>query len=705
MLYRFVANGLLLFFLTLSCFHSVAQADRKLDSLLSLLKVQNKDTGKVHLLNALSRQSLRMNKIPDAKKYAADALFLAKELGFDRGVMLSYSASAAIYTQMGHVSTGQGNYPGALENYLKALKIAEKAKSKPGMANSYSMVGRVYWIQKNYSTATDYHTKALALYEELKDKNGIATIYNNIGLVHENQGRFEEALKYYYDAIKMYGETGNKWAMIDRYFNIGFLYEDQKNYPEALKSHLEALKLSEEIGTKHGIAASNSNMGGVYSLQENYLEALKRYLLALKLYREIANEEGVAISHNNIGGMYIELKDYPMAKQHLDSALFLSNKLGIAGNATTSYDLLARLDSTTGNWEDALRNHKSYIVFRDSLASNETTNKIAKVQMQYDFDKKEEALKYQHLLTGEKLKQQTLLTNQQEQILLLKEQDLALVTNEKKLQQLQIEKDRAIYAEQRTEAAKKENQLLLLNKEKALQDLELNKQRIQKYYLIALLALFAILSFFIYRSFRTRQQLKLQTLRNKIASDLHDDVGSTLSSISIFSQMAQQGSKEIMPLLDTIGDSSRKMLDAMADIVWTINPENDQFEKIILRMKNFAYELLGAKNIDFEFITDEEITRMNLPMDVRKNLYLVFKEATNNMVKYSGASKAMFSIKTEKNNLAMSISDNGKGFNANQPSEGNGLRNMKKRAEEIGAELSIETYPGGGTRIDLKLAV
>jgi two-component system sensor histidine kinase UhpB len=443
----------------------------------------------------------------------------------------------------------------------------------------------------------------------------------------------------------------------------------------------------------------------VYSLQENYPEALKSYLLAFELYKESNNEEGMAISHNNIGGMYIELKDYARAKQNLDSGLLLSNKLGIAENAKTSYTLLAELDSATGNWEEALRHHKSFILFRDSISGNETTNKLAKVQMQYDFDKKEEALKYQHLLTGEKLKQQTLLASQQQQNLLLKEQDLVLITNEKKLQQLEIEKDRAIFAGQKTEAAKKENQLILLSKEKSIQNLELNRQRIQKYYLIALLALFTVLSFFIYRSFRIRQQLKLQTLRNKIASDLHDDVGSTLSSISIFSQMAQQGSKEVLPLLETIGDSSRKMLDAMADIVWTINPENDQFEKIVLRMKNFAYDLLGAKNIDFEFITDEEITNLNLPMDVRKNLYLVFKEATNNMVKYSDANKALFSIKTERNILAMLISDNGKGFDTSRPSEGNGLKNMKKRAEEIGAKLSIEARPGNGTQITLKLAV
>ena len=143
----------------------------------------------------------------------------------------------------------------------------------------------------------------------------------------------------------------------------------------------------------------------------------------------------------------------------------------------------------------------------------------------------------------------------------------------------------------------------------------------------------------------------------------------------------------------------------MADIVWTINPDNDQFEKIISRMKSFAFELLGAKNIDFEFAADENVANMKLPMEVRKNLYLIFKEATNNMVKYAGASKAMFAIKGGKNDLTMMIRDNGRGFDINRSTEGNGLKNMKKRAEEIGGQLTIDSYPGNGTTIQLSLAV
>ena len=143
----------------------------------------------------------------------------------------------------------------------------------------------------------------------------------------------------------------------------------------------------------------------------------------------------------------------------------------------------------------------------------------------------------------------------------------------------------------------------------------------------------------------------------------------------------------------------------MADIVWTIKPENDQFDKVIMRMRGFAFELLGAKQIDFEFDADDDVSKINLSMEARKNLYLIFKEATNNMVKYSEASRAKFTLTGEKDKLRMVISDNGKGFDTTKESLGNGLTNMQKRATEMRAQLLIDSVPGMGTIIKLELAI
>jgi two-component system sensor histidine kinase UhpB len=135
----------------------------------------------------------------------------------------------------------------------------------------------------------------------------------------------------------------------------------------------------------------------------------------------------------------------------------------------------------------------------------------------------------------------------------------------------------------------------------AVADVEIKRQKLLKNFLMGGLVLLLLLSYFIYNNFRTASKLKLQNIRNKIASDLHDDVGSTLNSISIYSEVAKQKSPAVVDELEHIGDASRKIIEVMSDIVWTINPKNDTFENIIDRMSSIAYNLLKAKNIEHTF--------------------------------------------------------------------------------------------------------
>ncbi len=212
----------------------------------------------------------------------------------------------------------------------------------------------------------------------------------------------------------------------------------------------------------------------------------------------------------------------------------------------------------------------------------------------------------------------------------------------------------------------------------------------------------ALIFFGVYR-YRLQQLKRLQVIRNNIASDLHDDIGSTLNSISIYSEVAKQQAGKEIPALDQIGLNSRKIIESMSDIVWTINPENDSFEKIIIRMRSFAYQLLKAKKVEYTFEVDEKLNSIALPMQVRKNFYLVFKEAITNVVKYSEASRVSIDL-FEKNKIIMlRIRDNGKGIPVNAQTLGNGLMNMTRRAKEINAELNIISANSGGTEIELML--
>jgi ligand-binding sensor domain-containing protein/two-component sensor histidine kinase len=224
---------------------------------------------------------------------------------------------------------------------------------------------------------------------------------------------------------------------------------------------------------------------------------------------------------------------------------------------------------------------------------------------------------------------------------------------------------------------------------------------------ISIMLLVAALLYGIYR-YRVNQILKMQMLRNKIAGDLHDDLGSTLSSISIYSELIKKQAGIEIPMLTKISDSTRKMIDSMSDIVWSINSDNDIFESVIQRMRSFAHEMLSAKKIEYTFIADESLNQMKLSMETRKNLFLIFKEAVNNLVKHSGADHASIHLQHQDEKIKLFIRDNGKGFDELKVSEGdqtaakgNGLKNMRRRAKELGGEITINSDEGKGTEIEL----
>ena len=208
--------------------------------------------------------------------------------------------------------------------------------------------------------------------------------------------------------------------------------------------------------------------------------------------------------------------------------------------------------------------------------------------------------------------------------------------------------------------------------------------------------------------YRLRQALKIQSVRNRIAQDLHDEVGSNLSSISIFTDMAASRSakgEEVKPLLNKIGDYTRTSMEAMGDIVWMINSRNDRFENIIIHMRALAAELFEAKNYLLHLNISDELNSLKLGMDERKNFYLIYKEALNNIVKYAAGKNVWIDMYVDGSSVHLKIKDDGNGFDTSQVKEGNGLVNMQKRTEILKGEMNIASSPGNGTSIALRFTL
>ncbi len=218
----------------------------------------------------------------------------------------------------------------------------------------------------------------------------------------------------------------------------------------------------------------------------------------------------------------------------------------------------------------------------------------------------------------------------------------------------------------------------------------------------------ASLVYLVYR-IRIYQLLKLERLRSSIARDLHDDIGSTLSSISMLSEVASRQSatqpEKNQQVFARIADSSNKMMGNMSDIIWSINPDNDRLENMSIRMQEYLHETLEQKEINYRFRMEDQLLNQQLPLDKRRDFYLIFKEAINNSAKYSQAGMVNIQVSRQGRTLVLKIEDDGVGFDPATAGSGNGLKNFHRRAAKMQAQITISSAPGKGTTVTLELPV
>jgi signal transduction histidine kinase len=201
-------------------------------------------------------------------------------------------------------------------------------------------------------------------------------------------------------------------------------------------------------------------------------------------------------------------------------------------------------------------------------------------------------------------------------------------------------------------------------------------------------------------------------LRDRIAMDLHDEVGSTLSGINLTANVARKrldsDTDQASELLDEIAEHTSNTMDAMHDIVWAINARYDDLDSMVARMREHAARVCEVKDIQLRFTADERASKVRLNMVQRRNTYLVFKEALNNALKYAQCTQIEVDLRMD-GQLVLTIKDNGRGF-IREVAEGtlggshNGLRNMHKRAHEIGGQVEITTAPRQGTQIRFRFS-
>jgi two-component system sensor histidine kinase UhpB len=560
----------------------------------------------------------------------------------------------------------EGDQVKALEYAQKALILSQKLKLKSKIAQSYAGLSAVYGNMDDRPNAIKRRYLALKIFEQIGDKKQSADCLAWIGFNNYCLENYEQSFSAYSSALKMYQQIGS-----DKCFGIGFcyvylanIYRVQVKYPEALDYSYKGLKIAIEIGDKLLAANAYFSIGDILSLKignphstknnaEKSLlkEALKNYFEALNNFKAVGNTGGVGDNYKAVAETYSKLHQFLQAQKYADSAFLIAKRISGKDNLKNAYLVQTKIDSAKGDYQHAFEHHKLYILYRDSLINEENAKRSFQSKMQYEFDKKQNSAKAE-----------------------------------------QGKKD--VLA-----AAELKNQILIRN--------------------FSIAGIFLVASFGGYSFYRYRRRRKLQSEqemlneRLRISRELHDDMGSTLGSISIYSEVAKNRSvknENADEVILKIGAASRELIDKMSDIVWSINPNNESIEQLQNRMQTFAAMILTPHNIQYHFLADDAIQKVKLTAEERKNIFLIFKEAIHNIVKYAECKNVEISLSQQSDHLEMIIKDDGKGFDISKLPEadslgGNGIKNMKARTETMNATININSKINEGTTIELKLNI
>jgi signal transduction histidine kinase/ligand-binding sensor domain-containing protein len=205
------------------------------------------------------------------------------------------------------------------------------------------------------------------------------------------------------------------------------------------------------------------------------------------------------------------------------------------------------------------------------------------------------------------------------------------------------------------------------------------------------------------RKAQEERLLELEQVRKRIATDLHDDIGSSLTRISLLSEVTQLQGRAVETSsggsLSVIAGLSRELVDSMSDIVWAINPEKDSLGDLIQRMRHFASDVFSARNIDFHFRFPDTEKDLKVSATFRRELLLIFKEAVNNTVRHSGCTEAEIEFKMDHQGVLLRLTDNGRGFDVASKSQGHGLMSMRSRIETFSGKFDVESRQDSGTTL------
>lgn len=699
-------------------------------------------------LNNLA-DTLCLHKDPRGKELALRALYLSKKIRYDIGIgdachclgltkFRRDNDSAALYFKQAKYAY-DNEFPGyekmvmtlnnlsrtydEIQEFDSSLFYARAAtnfmrlhKTGAGIVDKWSMysygaTANAHTGQGRYDSANYYLLKAVLLAEKTGNEKMLAVYFKGLSGIQSQLGNDQKAVEYGKKAV-MYSRDdcrGHSIALA----SLAGMYSRIRDYENADKMADSSISTGRQCNVWNSIGRNYATLGNSRLQYKDYHAALQYFNTGIRMSLQHKNSRAtLGMLHRRLGEVYQVMDSLPQAKDHFVQALEMAD--GDHEMEASVFLALSKLLFKQGDAVSAYKYVEQYNQFRDLVYTNEKVKTISELNTRYETEKANQQLL---LLSKEKTLQAALL-NEQRQLLekerVVKQRQQLEIDNyalqsEKReqvlrIQQLDIENSRIRQSEQQAMLTNSSVKLQMEQSQKALAMDEAKQKRNWVIFLATAFLVSAIISFLLFNRYRLIKQMQnteaLIKQRERISRELHDEIGATLSGISMYSHLAKEQLNDVVnpgmiQSLNIIQQNAGEMVNKLNDIVWLTNPGNDNLQQLMQRLEDYAIQMAAAKNIIVKSNFNELARNILLPAEDRQNIYLIFKEGINNAVKYSKASMLVMTSKQIGSQFIITLSDNGIGFNYAEIKKGNGLENMKHRAKEINAKFSIDTSDKG----------
>ncbi|PZR27628.1 MAG: hypothetical protein DI535_09405 [Citrobacter freundii] len=611
------------------------------DSLKKVIRQLKEDTVKVNNFITLGQQY--ENNIPDsAVYYYQEAGQLARKLNYASGVVRYVNNYTAVLNV-------QGKFDESLKLHEEALAITEKNHLPELRVKTLMNIGVVYQLKGDYKAAADHYLKNLPALEQTAPQETLSLLYCNLSSLYRTLNQPQKTLEFAKKSVAAAGKSKEPYTIGRAYHCMANALQNAGKDKEREQYLHRAYDIGKQLDDIDLQETALINLGDLLNISAPPGQAIPFFKQALPLADSLNDVYGKSLILQGMGHALFRNKQFKEAELTATETLRFSRETDQRETETKALLLLSDIKIALNQLDSSIFYRNRYDSVYGSLINKDLVKNIQELETQYQVQKKQSELLKQQLLLEQK------------------------------------------------------------NRETA-------RQRTWLWLLIAGLTMMAILLFWGIRYYRQRRLLDQKNLealkagqenlrlksvmegqlleRQRISQEMHDDMGSGLTSMLFLSRTIQGQDNVVSRIKQTAQD----LIQKMNEIIWIMNHEQDTLDRLVAYMRIHIAESLDNAGIDYSFTATDPLPAMPLNQEYRRNIYLCSKEAVHNCIKHAGATKVEIMVNIT-DHLEVIIKDNGRGITGNKNSAGNGLGNMKRRMEQAGGVFTIQSGEQGTTVI------